>query len=208
MVLSPEIRKGKWTADEDTQLIDAIRRYGEGNWTQIAKDIEGRTQKQCSYRWNFVLNLDNKKGCWTDEEDKRLSEAFAKYGPKWTLIASVLNGRNPMQCRKRWRRTLDPTLKRGKWSKDEDEALREAIAIHGKENWPAISAGVPGRSDAQCYERWYMGLSPDIKRGKWTRKEDQELRDTNAKHGVSDCHKNGRSNTKSVPYTVVYVYLP
>ena len=50
-----------------------------------------------------MLNQEVVKGPWTKEEDDRVVELVAKYGPKrWSLIAKHLRGRIGKQCRERY----------------------------------------------------------------------------------------------------------
>jgi myb proto-oncogene protein len=44
-------RAGKWTADEDTSLRDAVRAHGVRNWKLIAALVPRRTNRQCCDRW-------------------------------------------------------------------------------------------------------------------------------------------------------------
>jgi hypothetical protein len=47
-----------------------------------------------------------------------------KFGPRhWCLASKEIGGRNAAQCRKRWRFSLDPQLKRGAWSAEEVVAI-------------------------------------------------------------------------------------
>lgn len=39
---------------------------------------------------------------------------------KWSLIADKIPGRIGKQCRERWSNHLDPALRKGEWSKEED----------------------------------------------------------------------------------------
>ena len=41
--LNPNMLKSKWTDEEDSILIDAVKLYGEKNWQQISTVLEGRT---------------------------------------------------------------------------------------------------------------------------------------------------------------------
>jgi hypothetical protein len=65
IVLDPSIdrateRKGKWTADEDTKLEDAVQTNGGKNWVAISELIPGRTKLQRRDRWHgtLVSNID------------------------------------------------------------------------------------------------------------------------------------------------------
>lgn len=64
---------------------------------------------------------------------------------------------------------------RGKWSAEEDESLRVAVAHVGK-NWKLVAPRVVGRTDAQCRERWMNVLDPVLaKKRPWSAEEDAEL---------------------------------
>ena len=52
-----------------------------------------------------------------------------------------------------WPQVLDPDIVKGLWRKEEDDTLRELIAIHGAKNWTFISSYLPGRLGKQCRER-------------------------------------------------------
>ncbi|CCI46546.1 unnamed protein product [Albugo candida] len=63
-----------------------------------------------------------------------------------------------------------------RWTKDEDEALREAVANHKSKNWKAIASQVPGRNHTQCLQRWTKVLAPGLVKGHWSPHEDDLLR--------------------------------
>jgi myb proto-oncogene protein len=44
-------RTGKWTADEDSKLKDAVQTHGGKNWDAIAALVPSRTVIQCYDRW-------------------------------------------------------------------------------------------------------------------------------------------------------------
>ncbi|KAL0221585.1 hypothetical protein RCL1_001439 [Eukaryota sp. TZLM3-RCL] len=54
--LSPGIKKGVWSADEDQQLRRLVNQFGSKNWKKIARNIVGRTDIQCRYRWQRIAN--------------------------------------------------------------------------------------------------------------------------------------------------------
>jgi hypothetical protein len=44
-------RTGKWSEYEDSELKDAVQLHGGKDWDAIAALVPGRTEKQCSRRW-------------------------------------------------------------------------------------------------------------------------------------------------------------
>ncbi|KAI8452045.1 Homeodomain-like protein [Phakopsora pachyrhizi] len=95
------------------------------------------------------------------------------YGQNWQAVANHC-GRSSNQCINRWSKTLRPDIKKGKWDRTEDEALRNAVAACGMV-WKDVAPRVRGRTDAQCRERWCNILDPRIVVGNWTAQEDERI---------------------------------
>ncbi|CAO2820494.1 unnamed protein product [Amaranthus hypochondriacus] len=153
--LNASIMKRVWTEDEDAQLCSAVEAFGESNWQAVASVFEGRTGTQCSNRWRkTLLPARQRVGRWSTDEDKRLRVAVTLFGYKsWHRIAQFVPGRTQVQCRERWVNVLDPSLKHGEWTKEEDMKLKEAISEYGY-CWSKIAGCVPLRTDNQCRRRW------------------------------------------------------
>jgi hypothetical protein len=84
------------------------------------------------------------------------------------------------QCQSRYSR-LDTTLKRGKWSKEEDSRLELAFKAYGN-SWVEVAACIPGRTNGQCREHW-SELS--CSRAQWTEEEEKSLKDAVSTMGNS-----------------------
>jgi hypothetical protein len=86
------------------------------------------------------------------DEDDKLNDAVQMHnGKDWFAIATLVPGRTRQQCRSRWSEAFDSrnvrtTARKGKWTPDEDDKLKDAIQMHDGENWYAIAALVPGRT--------------------------------------------------------------
>jgi hypothetical protein len=176
----------KWTPEEDAKLTHAFKIFGSA-WIRVAEKINGRTNNQCRKRW--VDNLapvtgSCQTGRWTSEEDSHLAIAFKQFGNEWSAVATLVPGRTNIQCRQRWARGLDlgnggsgrEETKARKWTSEEDAKLAEAAAKFGNE-WTAVAALVPGRTNAQCRQRWVNRLNPanGERSRKWSTSEDTML---------------------------------
>ena len=61
------------------------------------------------------------------------------------------------------------------WTKQEDESLCRAVAIHGEKHWKDIACSVETRNYVQCLQRWQRVLRPGLKKGHWGPEEDDLL---------------------------------
>jgi len=141
----------KWTDDEDASLAKAIEQHGPKNWKMISMLVPGRNHTQCLQRWSKVLRPGLIKGHWTDSEDEALRqmvEALAEGGTikSWAAVAERIEGRTSKQCRERWFNHLDPNIKRGNYTAEEDQIILAQQQKIGN-RWSLISAMLPGRTE-------------------------------------------------------------
>ncbi|KAL4792583.1 hypothetical protein BDV19DRAFT_251292 [Aspergillus venezuelensis] len=143
-----------WAEEEDHILRREIVKQGSAasrlgkprDWRAVAEKLPGRSNKDCRKRW-FKLDSKINKGPWSQEENKRLHEAVAKYSTVWTEVAQVVGTRQPDQCAKRWQHFLDPGLNRNEWTPEEDDLLVAEVEKRGR-NWKQIVDEVLHRRSA------------------------------------------------------------
>ena len=75
------------------------------------------------------------------------------------------------------------SIRKSKWSTEEDAKLRSAVEKFGTESWIRICSFVPGRTGKQCRERWIGQLAPEVTKKHWSQEEDAELIRSHALNG-------------------------
>lgn len=108
-VLRPGLVKGHWSYEED-QALERMVMSGCMAWNEVAKNIPGRTPKQCRERWKNHLDPRITRAPFTTDEDIILQNAFEQLGNRWTKIAALLPGRTEDSVKNRWK-VLNPNQK-------------------------------------------------------------------------------------------------
>ncbi|XP_036368650.1 uncharacterized protein LOC115223855 isoform X2 [Octopus sinensis] len=176
--LRPGINKKPWTKEETMRLRKLVELHGRHQWQRIAKELKtNRTPMHCLQHYRRELDSFTKRG-WTEEEDKILKEVVdsCRIGSRipWNQVSFYMEGRSSTACIARWT-ALDPSIKHGRWTQEEDSLLVAAVQIMGTSKWPHVRSLVPNRTANQCRERWVNCLDPGINSGPFTYEEDKLL---------------------------------
>ncbi|KIO26554.1 hypothetical protein M407DRAFT_61266, partial [Tulasnella calospora MUT 4182] len=102
----------------------------------------------------------------------------------WKTIAEAIPGRTNKACRKRWKHSLHPSIKKTPWEPEEDELLLQLNAQHPG-RWALIANHISGRTDDACAKRYREALDPNLKKDDWTKEEDERLLEGYSRHGAA-----------------------
>ena len=110
-----------WSSDEEQKLIELLNTNKNRNWKNISDQLPGHTPNQCYNHWQKIIRKSIIKGPWSKQEDKLLMDWVKKNGEKhWTKCSEVIIGRSGKQCREHWNNSLNPNVKKGQWTSEED----------------------------------------------------------------------------------------
>ncbi|NXD00201.1 SNPC4 protein, partial [Certhia familiaris] len=189
----PSINKNEWTEEEIVMLQQIAAKHNYLDWQTIAQELgTNRTPFQCLQKYQ-IYNKDLKRKEWTKDEDQILLELVQEMRVgshiPYKKIAYYMEGRDSAQLIYRWTKSVDPSLKKGPWTPEEDAMLLAAVKKYGCKDWYKIRTEVPGRSDAQCRDRYLKALHWDVRKGKWSWEEEEKLIELVQKHGVGHWSK-------------------
>jgi len=69
-------------------------------------------------------------------------------------------------------------INKSKWTLEEDEQLKQIMASYSSTtsfSFSRVCSSMPTRTAKQCRERWHNQLSPDVRKDKWTKEEDETI---------------------------------
>lgn len=168
-----------------------------------------------NYFNKFVMTMTSKKKkisptCrikFSPMENAMLKYLIDTFGTSdWVLIASMMPGRNPKQCRDRFCNYLSEFRQIGPWTQEEDDLLLTLLQEYGSK-WVEISRHIPERSENDVKNRWYKHLRKDypeineliIMRNSKNKKVDSKLE--SEKKPEKDLESKNVSDNVSDPFT-------
>lgn len=146
----------KWSDGEYNHLVNLVRTHGE-DWNAIASKFPAKTAKQCMQKFKNSQRS-AKKGNWTNDEDEILLAWVGDNGAtKWTECSKQIRGRCGKQCRERWVNILNPDVKKGNWTDEEQLLIFESLHKYFT-SWSAMSKVLPGRTENSIKNYFYSSV--------------------------------------------------
>ncbi|VVA97419.1 unnamed protein product [Arabis nemorensis] len=104
-----------------------------------------------------------KRGPWSDEESEILRAFVLKNGHhNWRSLPKLAGlMRCGKSCRLRWINYLRPGLKRGNFTKEEEDTIIQLHQAHGNK-WSKIASHLPGRTDNEIKNVWNTHLKKQL----------------------------------------------
>jgi len=150
----------KWTKEEDELLISLASKNKEKHWKEIAGRFRKKNSLQCFSRYKRI-RPGIVKGSWKKEEDTRIINLVRQHGKAWAKISKLFGTRNGKQIRDRFINVLDPEIKKGKFTCDEDEQLIALFKKHGPK-WATISKYFPNRTADMIKNRFHSSIKRKV----------------------------------------------
>ena len=95
--------KQLFSPQEDSIIIDHVRRFGPKKWKICAQRLNHRTARQCCERYTNFLDPSISHSEWTIEEDMKLEEYVKKMGHAWSTISKYFEHRTPVNLKSRYK---------------------------------------------------------------------------------------------------------
>jgi len=150
----------KWTREEDELLIYLAEKYNEKHWKEISKRFAKKNSLQCFSRYKRI-RPGIVKGSWKKDEDQKIIDLVNKHGKAWSKISKILGSRNGKQIRDRFINVLDPEIKKGKFSEEEDRKLVVLFKQYGPK-WATIAKYYPNRTADMIKNRFHSSIKKRI----------------------------------------------
>jgi hypothetical protein len=150
----------KWTREEDELLIALAEKFNEKHWKEISKRFVKKNSLQCFSRYKRI-RPGIIKGSWKKEEDVRIMDLVNKYGKSWSKISKILGTRNGKQIRDRFINVLDPEIKKGKFTEEEDRKLIALYKQHGPK-WATIAKYYNNRTADMIKNRFHSSIKKKL----------------------------------------------
>lgn len=156
--LSPTAKSGKWTPDVSSSCYIDLTAVAQED-AKLTSLMNEHRERALNFRW------------------------------PWSAIAKSMNGRSAISCRNRyvtsaiidsvdmvfrWKQCIDPSLKKGPWSPEEDANLLDLVD-RLRDEWTVVTSFMGGRSYNAVRHRFHFLTKEEPQRIPWSTEEDEAL---------------------------------
>ncbi|CAO3607516.1 unnamed protein product [Cunninghamella blakesleeana] len=86
--------KGNFTPEEDQQLLDAVKTYGDSNFLLISQVMNSsRSPRSLSHRYRYGLDPNSDRSPWTVKEEMDVYHNLPKYNGSMVAVRTALNSK-------------------------------------------------------------------------------------------------------------------
>lgn len=187
LYLHPKINKSPYSEEEEKKLAALAEKYGCQDWDKIAAELgTNRSGYQCFIVFQNKLNTSLKKNVWDPDEDLKLLKTVEKhrigdYIP-WGKVAYHMEGRTKTQVFNRWTYSVNPRIRKGRFTPDEDIMILVGVKMWG-EDFQRISNFLKERTTCQIRDRYKHYLNRPGFGLPWTIEDDELLLKLVGRHG-------------------------
>ncbi|ODM96556.1 snRNA-activating protein complex subunit 4 [Orchesella cincta] len=186
--IHPLVNDKRWGVEESRRLKEIYTRQGN-DWPAVADELRAltpisnnrtaRTAYQCFFRVRNRLEPP-KKLAWNDPLDQQILDNLKKHPGNWRLVAAKIDdpGSTKRQVIERYKKTINPVLRNGAFTRVEDclliltiEKLKPFLAKEG--HFGCLVAYLPWRCETTWRDRANNLFSDWIV--PWTLEEDHML---------------------------------
>lgn len=119
--INSKLLKVAWSKHEDDELLLLKEMFKNLTWVEIASNIQGKSPKQCSYRYCKLFGKKRYEIAWTREDDLKLIELIELVGENFEAIKPYFSNKALKDFKLQYNKMLDPKLEH--FSTEEDYNL-------------------------------------------------------------------------------------
>lgn len=188
LVMHPNLKRGRWSDEEDNKLIQLVRENQFQNWMEISNQLGcSRSMFQCFLRYqsqHMPSDTIVKREKFTPQEDKRLLELVKEHrvgvNIPWATIARCFPTRSKMTLYNRYQFALRPNISKEKFSVEEDCLFLAALQEYGLD-FQKIALEFPHRTTVQLRSHYNAVLKRNSPIVPWSEQDDAALMEMHKK---------------------------
>jgi hypothetical protein len=152
----------KFSPAEDALLQFFVEVPRTPSWSKVARQIPGRTPRQCRDRHCIYVCARPFHSPWTVDEDLAIIRGFQMLRPKWSLIATFLPGRNSVEVKNRWYRHIALQPKPQRTFAEDAERFERRAKRRTEQGQGQAKSARPGQSGWLWESNAELNPEPDI----------------------------------------------